>query len=326
MTLLERRLLAASLFFGVLTLSVLAGRPTLAAQSAPDVTGAFYGSNESYVASGTMDWPQANGNWCAVAAIEAVANYTFQVQGGQSYFPFHSGGQQQIANDLNSPAAVSQWGTPPYNGTGPGFVADIAQDFGTDPRSIAWGVLYESAAGLPMHAQHPGYIFPRTQDSTYTYHTVIYHQPLSQTNLAVAGMARTLVRYGQPIIVTIAHGLHTVVVSGVYASSNPNTSFPADVNAVNVWDPGVGSPGGAYQSAREVTWSGYTFNTSTSQWGSLYNSNGNFDPDPLVGIYVPNATYPTHWIGYRVDIEPDAQVGVSVDLALDENGNVMTHP
>jgi hypothetical protein len=58
----------------------------------------------------------------------------------------------------------------------------------------------------------------------------------------------------------------------------------------------------------------------------VYSANGNWDPDPAVGPYVPNSQYPSHWIGYRVDIEPDALVNVSVDYALDENGNVMLHP
>jgi hypothetical protein len=168
---------------------------------------------------------------------------------------------------------------------------------------------------------------PRIAQLGYTYHNVIYHQ---SANLAVAGLARTLTRFGQPVIVTTAHGLHTVVVSGVWASSNPVSGYPADVNAVNVWDPGVGPPGGGYQSSRLKTWASYTFNTNANAWGSVYSANpsqwGDFDPDPAVGIYVPNSTYPHHWIGFRVDIEPDTLVNVSVDYALDENGNVMLHP
>jgi hypothetical protein len=77
MTVLERRLLAASLLFGLLTISVITGRALFAAPRAPAVTGNFYGANEAYVSAGTQDWPQANSNWCAVASIEAVANYTF---------------------------------------------------------------------------------------------------------------------------------------------------------------------------------------------------------------------------------------------------------
>jgi hypothetical protein len=127
MTQLERRLLGASLLFGLLTLTVITGRTLLAAPHTPGVTGNFYGVNEAYVSAGTVDWPQANSNWCAVASVELVANYTYQMQSGPSYFPFHADGHQQIAADMNSAASVSQWGTPRWNGVGPGFAADIAR-------------------------------------------------------------------------------------------------------------------------------------------------------------------------------------------------------
>jgi hypothetical protein len=328
MTALERRLLAASLLLGVLTLSIITGRTLFAAPHVPTGGGAgiFYGANEAYVLAGTVDWPQANSNWCAVASIEAVANYTYQTLGDQSTFPFHAGGQQQIAADMNSAASVSQWGTPSWNGVGPGFKADIARDFGTDPRSIAWGVWYESAAGALARLYQPGGFSRHIAQLGYTYHNVIYHQGGNQANFALAGVARTLVRFGQPIIMTTAHGLHTVVVSGMWASSDPVSGYPADVNAVNVWDPGVGSKSGGYQSAREVTWGNYSFIFDPNYgWGPLYSANGNWDPDPAVGPYVPIPPQ-THWIGYRVDVEPDTLVNVSVDYALDENGNVMTHP
>jgi hypothetical protein len=227
---------------------------------------------------------------------------------------------------MNSPAAVSQWGTPSWNGVGPGFAADISRDFGTDPRSIAWGILRESAASSPPPVYQPGNRNPQIARQGYTYHNVIYHQAANQANFALAGVARTLVRFGQPIIMTTAHGLHTVVVSGMWASSDPVAGYPADVNAVDVWDPGVGSPWGGYQSARFVTWANYSFDVASNGWGPLYSANGNLDPDPAVGVYVPNSQYPSHWIGYRVDIEPDSQLNVSVDYALDENGNVMAHP
>jgi hypothetical protein len=168
---------------------------------------------------------------------------------------------------------------------------------------------------------------PQIAQLGYTYHNVIYHQP---ANLAVAGLARALTRFGQLVIVTTAHGLRTVVVAGVWATSNPVSGYPADVNAINVWDPGVGAPGGGYQSSRRVTWANYTFNTNTTAWGSVYSANhqsyGDLDPDPAVGIYVPTSQYPNHWIGFRVDIEPDSLVNVSVDYALDENGAMMLHP
>jgi hypothetical protein len=91
MTSLERRLLAASLLPGVLTLSVITGRTLFAAPHVAAVSGSFYGANEAYMLAGAVDWPQKNSNWCAVASIELVANYTYQMQSGQSYFPFHAG-------------------------------------------------------------------------------------------------------------------------------------------------------------------------------------------------------------------------------------------
>ncbi|MGH2514395.1 MAG: hypothetical protein ACRDHP_01955, partial [Ktedonobacterales bacterium] len=121
--------------------------------------------------------------------------------------------------------------------------------------------------------------------------------------------------------VTIAHGLHSDVVSGVFSLNNP-----LNVDAVNVWDPAVGAPGGGYQSAREVTWDNYSFNNNSNMWGTAYSSNKGYDPDPAVGIYTPTSQYPSHWIGFRTAIEPDHLINVDPDFALDDNGAVMTHP
>jgi hypothetical protein len=286
-------------------------------------TGTFYGVNESVLGVAAADWPQKDPNWCGVANIELIVNYTYQLAGGSSYFPFGSGGQQQIANDLNSPAAVSQWGTAPPGLKGPGFKADIAADGGTDPRSIAWGILYESAAGQFLHVQQPGYVAPKWATRRYSYHNVIYHTDVWH---AMGGLARTMERLHLPISVTMAHGLHSDVVSGVYSNNDPIASNLPDVNAVDTWDPAVGTPGGGYQQSRMVTWSFYTFNTDPNMWGTTYNSNNGYDPDPSVGIYTPNSQYPHHWITYLTDIEPDNQTSLSPDFALDENGNVMQHP
>jgi hypothetical protein len=118
-----------------------------------------------------------------------------------------------------------------------------------------------------------------------------------------------------------------VIVSGVYSNNNPQASSTADVDAVDVWDPGVGSSfGGGYQSAREVLWDNYSFDSDPNMWGTTYASNNGFDPDPAVGIYTPNSTYPNHWISHYVDIAPDANVTVSPDITYDEHGNAMTHP
>lgn len=331
MTTLEKRLLAVAMVFGVLTLSVVVARGGLAdIWKVPEVhaaSGAYYGANDAWASTAASDWPQADPNWCGVANIEMVANYTYQVAANnQNAIRWGPGshGQQQIANDLNSSAGVSRWGTAPRTAGGPGFNADIAADGGTDPRSIAWGSFYESAYGGYLKVQQPGYLLP---SNAMGYHNVIYHTDVQH---AVGGLARTLARYHLPVSVTMAHGLHSDVVTGVYSNNDPIQSYPADVNAVVVWDPDVGTADGGYQSAREVVWSNYTFNSDWRMWGSTYQANPfngvAYDPDPSVGIYTPNGAYPHHWIGYYVDIEPDSYAALSPDYALDENGNAMLHP
>ncbi len=341
MTLLERRMLAIALVLGLLTITVASGKAlqltgwrTPVASATP--IGNFYGANESWVALAASEWPQKDPNWCGVANIEVVANYTYQLAGGASNTPFTAAtnGQQSIWNDLNSDAAISQWGYAPKGTKGSGIKANIASDGGTDPRAITWGIFDESIFGAywrqvrsganPSGANPSGANPPVKLKPAYTFHNVIYH---NSVNFAVEGMARTLERYGQPLSVTIAHGLHSDIVSGVYAQFDPLTHYPySNVNAVNTWDPAVGTPSGGYQSTREVTWESYAFNNNANMWGSPYNANNGYDPDPAVGIYVPNAQYPTHWIGYRTDIEPDTYIIISPDLALDENFNIMQHP
>ena len=336
---LERRMLYLALLFGVLTLMMLAsgipGSSSLfqslwSAPIAQAHTGSYYGANDTWLGKGAVEWPQKNSNWCAVATVELVANYTWQMQANSSSnTPFTTGGQQRIANDMNASNSVSQWGTPSWNGIGPGFKADIARDFGEDPRSIAWAIAWESTTGsYEQWLQHPyanGVSLASPPAPAFLFHTIIYHQ--SNAAAATAGIARSLETYTQPLSVTIAHGLHSVVISGVYATDDPVQNYPnTTVDAVNVWDPGVGSKWGGYQSAREVTWDNYTFNTNSNEWGSTYNSNSNDDPDPAVGIYTPSSSYPHHWITYRVDIEPDTNVRLLPDYALDENLSLICPP
>ena len=333
MTVVERRMLALAFIFCLLTCSVWTGRlaiehlhPFWDTSAAQAFSGTYYGVNETWAQYAAADWPQANSNWCGVANIEMIANYTYQVVANdESVFPFGTGAQARIANDLNSAAGVSIWGTAPATSIGPGFAADIAADGGTDPRSIAWGIAYESAYSSYWRSwsQRPANSGSPLGAPAYTYHDVIYHGSVSS---AVAELARTLASYHLPVSVTTAHGLHSDVVSGVYSTNDPVSNYPGNITGINVWDPGVGSQWGGYQSAREVTWDTYTFETNADLWGLAYNANSGYDPDPAQGIYTPNSSYPYHWITFLTAIEPDTQVSISPDMALDENGAVMTHP
>lgn len=320
-------MLTIALLFGLLTAGVLVrGWVSNGGGTAQAATGTYYGANGSWVSTAASDWPQHQNNWCGVANVELIANYTYIQTMGTGYYPFHSGGQQRIADDLNSAAAVSQWGTPSWNGTGPGFKADIARDGGTDPRAIAWGIEYESAAGNYLHLGQPGYSQPKWATQSYSFHDDIYHPSAVSIQTAVANLARTMETYQIPMSVTIAHGLHSDVLSGVYATNDPTNSFPANVTALTMWDPAVGTPGGGYQSAREATWSYYNFTHDGRMWGQTYSVNKGYDPDPSVGIYTPTSQYPHHWIGTWTAIGPDNRADLPPDYALDEHGNQMTHP
>src|SRR5579872_4616444 len=123
MTVLERRMLTIALLLGILTAGVAAGKALNGGAWQPPAaqahSGSFYGSNESLVNAAAWQWPQKQDNWCGVANVEVIANYTFEMVGGSGDRPFMSGGQQRIAADLDSSAAVSEWGTPSPGNKGP---------------------------------------------------------------------------------------------------------------------------------------------------------------------------------------------------------------
>jgi len=132
-------------------------------------------------------WPQQNGNWCGVATVSAIANY----QG-------HAVSQASVASYLNSSASKSEWGTAPHTASvaGPGFVADIAGDFGTDPRALAAGL--SAQAGGDYHER------------------VDLVSATDATNHLAADVAQSQ----QPISVIVDHGFHSVLVAAVFATAD----------------------------------------------------------------------------------------------------------
>jgi hypothetical protein len=111
MTRMERRLLTTALLFGLLTLGVIGARGGLGVAfwrtpAAQAHSGTFYGATETWLATAAAEWPQRGNNWCGPANIEVIANYTYQLLGGQYDTPFLTGGQQRIVSDLDSTAAV----------------------------------------------------------------------------------------------------------------------------------------------------------------------------------------------------------------------------
>src|SRR5437867_6991912 len=144
MTYLPRRLVTAVVSIAlVLALSQLfpqsGGLSVQAQASQPlmqlSINYSFYGSKHSWMYTATNDWYQHQGNWCGIANIRAIQVYDWLYygnHGGSSKTPQWDNSQEAIHNRLNS--NTSPWGA------GRGYVtADISRDFGTDPRSIAYG-------------------------------------------------------------------------------------------------------------------------------------------------------------------------------------------
>jgi hypothetical protein len=254
-------------------------------------------------------WPQQNQNWCAIANIQAIKEYDYyKATGGQ--WPTSDFTQTDIYNDVNSQSAVSPWGSTS------GYVkANISNDFGLDPRAITYSAYQVTPAGYYFH----NFIY-QTSAATATHNVALDFGPAAGVN--------------DPISITVYHGQHSFVVSGVYASSDPSQGNET-LYGIDTWDPFVNSGfGGSINSTTEEVWSYSDWVNSSSLWGSTYSSNGGQDPDPStpVNYYVP--PFPNygnqqhHWIGYYVTIEQD---GTSVcgthgpNYALNQYGQPSPH-
>ena len=270
---------------------------------------------------GNGPWPQYTKNYCFVAVVQALANYQYWKQGSAIRFPQQS--SQGPADDIPNDAVPGQilydmqHNMIPPNGPVPpptGYtLADIARDFGGDPRAQAYAAWYEA----PQQA--------------YDYHQYIYHTGVA---VAVSGLAKGVAWSHadgpSPEIAIVNHALHSVVIAGVWSFGNPSI-FPnavIDSFAVyNPWDQNWGTYlNGAYYS--RVSYADWT--TSSWWWGQTYNANNGADPDPVIGIYQagPGTSQPNarHWIGYYVSIQRDEDATDSADYSLNENGSVMYGP
>ncbi len=271
---------------------------------ATTVSGTAYGADHTRMLSAATaaQWPQQQAIWCGVATVAAIAQYQ-QVT---------TATQQQVADYLSSDTAVSAWGTPaPATGYyGPAFKADISRDFGTDPRSLA--------AAL-------------TADINQPYHQAIV---LATGYDASVALARDIVSSGQPVSVFVDHALHSVVVSAVFATSDP-VANPGSITGFEVWDPAWNDPNTGIQSAEYEDVPLNTWLTSSLYWGQPYNVNTingfTYDPDPAVGPYAFDTSTLPHqshlWSGHYVYIRPDAagsaMAGVSADWAENQSGELI---
>jgi hypothetical protein len=276
-------------------------------------------------------WPQRTDNYCFVAVVQAMVNYADLKAGLPMRYPRQSdqgpaSGDPadevpgQILYDMDH-QMIPPDGPLPTIGTGqnrrPYTLANIAYDFGGDPRAQAFGTTYETLRGL-------------------RYHEHIYH---NGPEAATMGMARALARYSEPVIALVNHAKHSVLVAGVWATGNPAIERDFKIESLAVYNPWDQQLGPYLSQSYYVRVSYEDWLTATHlpgnpafvhSWFALpYQSNGNLDPDPSIGIYQagPGTSHPDahHWIGNYVVIQRDDHP-LSADFTFDEHDRLMLAP
>nr|MBA2678579.1 hypothetical protein [Ktedonobacteraceae bacterium] len=273
-------------------------------------TGVDY--NNRFGRPSNAPWPQSQGNYCFLADVQALTNYEDWKDGIAIRYP-HQSGQENIRADMGD-GVVPSGGSSNYKFT----KANISADFGGDPRAQAWGAYTET----------PGYRY---------YHQYIYHNGVDGASFGLAkGVASTHSHGGNsPEIALVDSARHSVVVAGEWSYGNPVSVSQAAIMSFavyNSWDESVFPYiNGAYYE--QVSYSNWTTGVSSLPrgqhywWARTYGFNNNTsDPDPNVGMYEPNGTYPHHWWTNYVSIQRDDDSSDNAEYCHDENGHVMQHP
>lgn len=283
----------------------------------------FYGSYQPWMLRATSDWYQHEDFWCGISNIHAIQVYDWLSYNGGK--PSRDNSQEAIharLNNTHTSGVISPWD---YGG---GYVkADISRDTGTDPRSLAFGLWYETPRSSATNSS-----------KTYLFHNWIY-----STNSTTAtydfstDFGQSTVSHNDPISVTVDRGGHSFVVDGVWSSSDPSVAN-TNIVALDTWDPWLNRNnqsrigGIQYNQFQHQVWSLYDWTTNPRLWGSPYTTNYGNDPDPTrpplnSNYYVPPFPHAIahHWIGSYITIEQDRVSSVNSNLALDQNGHLVLH-
>lgn len=311
---------------GGLISSVWLGLPGTTVPRADAGTGTFYGADTTRTINAIRNiWPQRSGPYCGIETAEAAVNYDDEVH--NVAMRFTSTANQVTVARANQTSGKSQWGyaTPTNAYAG---ITNIARDFGTDPRSIA----YMTWNYTPNNTYFHDYIY-RWQFANST-------QPAFSTQVrqATTNIARALNAWHEPVDVTINGGLHSVLVTGIFSLSNPTTSYPAQITSVVFRDPQASASASRFE-VDFTTWSRGNYATPFgiySLWSLYYgdrytvgDGQNTNDPEPIVGPYRPTTTNPRHWFRGFTWIQRDnnsANGAYSPDWAYRSTGAKMTSP
>jgi hypothetical protein len=309
-------------------------------------SGTFYGVDETKVVNSIRNiWPQGNTNNCGVETAEAVVNFADQLAGLPLRFT-STNDMFQVNSDNQSSVANSEWGYAPVNQWA--GKSNIAPDSGTDPRSIAYMTKHYSPPGFQYHDYIYRWSFFHSTEPSFS----------TQTLEATTSLAESLETWKMPTNTTINGGAHSVLVTGVWSATDPNTSYPAQIRGLVFRDPEYSASSSRFE-VDFTTWestglymppNNYYYSLWKLYYGDLYTINDHkniYDPEPIVGPYKPNAAQgaPYHWFHgqtwIQVDVFPTSassppgiftrQMGMNVDWAFTATspgnlGHLMTSP
>src|SRR5450631_3319093 len=173
-------------------------------------------------------WPQNASNYCFTAVVQAIVNYNDLTHGLPMRYPHQSdegpvtGNPDdevpgQILYDMDN-FMIPHGGPLPTVSSGttrrPYTLANIAYDFGGDPRSQAVGTAYEM------------------RKNGFSYLDSLYHQHIYHNGAAAAtmGIAKALAKFSEPVIALVNHAEHSVLVTGVWMTGNPLTNPHAQIS------------------------------------------------------------------------------------------------
>lgn len=279
----------------------------------------FYGGDSTLMNNATANiWPQGSGPYCGVENAQALVNYDDELAGVGMHFASQND-QYTTASNNYAASARSQWGYVLASGNNVAGESNISYDFGTDPRSIANMAYTYSINNRWFHDEIYRWQFDNRSQPSFN----------TQVQQATTWVAYALEQWSEPVSVTINAGQHSVIVSGVYSNTDPMNTFPAAIVAVVFRDP---MDNNRY-AVDFPTWESGNFSVSSgvySLWSLYYGpAQNNGDPEPAIGWYAPNGTYPEHWFGGFTWIQRDGNYNNgqwSPDLAFHNQVVEMTTP